>query len=848
MSVPIIAPIIPGRFITHLVVADQDLTLALSPGATSGPRIRRGTDLICTGKVRAGWAEVSSGAQTGWVQESSLTPVGATATADTGSVTVKTSTRMLAQPTASATTLVTLSPDQPLERTGMVRDEWVQVNQGSTTGWVRDEQLMFAPRFESTSLGPAITTARVSLLAAPFTTSKPVGTAPKDASVHRTGKIYGTWSEITHSGTTGWVQNSLLAFTAAISTDEALAGVLRLSAGDGLRPQPSASATALRHLAPGTLVLATGRVSSTFAEVKDETGAGWVSRLVLRVVDVQVDPQGTGQAQLSSFQSFKGHPHTAAQSLGSARVGTVVTRTGRCLGSHREVTYGKITGWVPATGLTVVNHTIRNLAVSSPLAPDMAGVITTMDEHVVRRFSLAAEPRIYEQARTIGYREWMTRQLAMTDADERDWLDKLESELPLALKRTHDAGLRFREIKGEGWGGVAKNAGSEQRQSTTTLRALFSPRMLNETFSQFWLDHFSLPYAQEKFASYTIDLEMRRWALTSFAEVFTFVMGELPIYKFLDNDSNVADKINENLGREVLELYSVGVGNHTEEDVRQASILLSGWSHTWDGLDNLTLHWSHQFTDKPLVILGKTYPNATMDQAKASHAAFVQNLAHHPATARRIATKLAVRFVREDPPKALVDRLTSVYLATGGDVKKLIWSIIDSPEFPASAGTRWKRPGEYIDGLHRARQVTWNPEDGNMWDRVLHRAVPKYLSYLDLAGHRPRTWIAPDGLPDKDSYWTGSSAILQCVNAASMTGPLDPELTQSKTWAQILKVAETMNRTDAAVTICRSLTGYQPNALLLSRIKAPLDGAGSWDERVNLAVTITMTSPLGFLR
>lgn len=487
--------------------------------------------------------------------------------------------------------------------------------------------------------------------------------------------------------------------------------------------------------------------------------------------------------------------------------------------------------------------------VKSTLAPKMTGVHTSKDHLVARRFTLVADPSIYQDVASKGYKVWLGEQLSMTEDDDRAWLDKLTAELPLSTLTYEDAQNRYREIVGNSWGGVDSNAASEQRRGATILHALFSQRLVGEALSQMWLDHFAMPFMGEQFPSFNIDKRIRPVAATTFEQVLRTMYGNLAVYQFLDNTENRAGAINENLGRETLELYTVGLDHHTEEDVRQLSIMFSGWSHSWDGKGNLTLQptW-HQFTPEPLKICGKTYPNATHREALDSHAALLGDLARHPGTARTVAHRLATRFVREDPPQALVDRLSTLYLSNGGDIKALIWAIVDSPEFTASAGCRWKRPAEVIHALHKARQVTWDPTDGNMWNRTLHQPLPKYQQHLDTAGNRPRSWLAPDGLSDSDSYWQGSSAILQSINAITAAGPLDPELTQTRSLAQIIGAVERSDRTQTAQQIALAMTGYWPNRQITESMVTDLSGMGTWDERVEAAVRTVMVSPLGFLR
>lgn len=663
-----------------------------------------------------------------------------------------------------------------------------------------------------------------------------------------TGHAEGAYTEVRWALGTVWAQTSRLGPSRATPTQDG-APVALLVSTTNLRAGASTKTDSAGRVVRGTVLATTGRTIGSWYEVSSDLVTGWAPASVLDLVETTLDESLVGAGMTGQKVDVRELPRDAARVLVSLDAETELMLTGLVSGDWVQITHAELTGWVPAASVRAAEVDDGLLKVNSALVPGLKGVKTSMGEHVARRFSVAPDAVLYEQLASGDWRAWLTEQLASTEQDEREWLDKLTAELPLSTLVYNDAQLKFKELKGHSPGGVDLNAGSIQRRPTTTLRALYSPRHVNEMFSQFWLDWFSLPYDGEHFPAYTIDLEIRKVAMTSFPEVFKKVYGTLAIYQFLDNIDNRRDAINENLGRETLELYSVGVGEHTEADVEQLSILLSGWSHSWDGKGYLTLQpgW-HQFTPGPVRVLGKDYANTHYQEALASHPQVLHDLAHHPATVRRVCHAMAVRFVAQDPPVSLVDRLVEVYGSTGGSIPALVWAIVDSEEFAASAGARWKRPGEYIDSVHRSRQLSWDPTTGNMWDRVLHHAIPKYMAYMDLAGHRPRSWLAPDGLVDSDAYWTGSSALLQCLNVGLASGPLDPELTQTRSFAEILGVEPSMPAGDAAIRICRLMTGYVPDAKTRSSMEVVLTGSNPWSTKVDGAVRIALVSPLGFLR
>ena len=124
---------------------------------------------------------------------------------------------------------------------------------------------------------------------------------------------------------------------------------------------------------------------------------------------------------------------------------------------------------------------------------------------------------------------------------------------------------------------------------------------------------------------------------------------------FLGNAGSTKAHPNENLGRELLELHTVGIGNYTEEDVKNSARILTGHRadlyKTWEPYYSAKDHWTG-----PVQVMGFRHPNADAD-GRAVTDAYLSYLAHHPATARRIATKLVKAFVADAVPTTLVDRL-----------------------------------------------------------------------------------------------------------------------------------------------------------------------------------------------
>jgi uncharacterized protein (DUF1800 family) len=159
-------------------------------------------------------------------------------------------------------------------------------------------------------------------------------------------------------------------------------------------------------------------------------------------------------------------------------------------------------------------------------------------------------------------------------------------------------------------------------------------------------------------------------------------------------------------------------------------------------------------------VIGRIYPDTGVEQGRAVLAA----LARHPATAQHLATKLARHFVADEPPPALVERLSKRFLATQGDLKAVSKELATAPEAWEAPRAKLKRPGEWIIGTLRAVGVT-PPEIGPMMQA--HNLLGEPL-------WRPS---APKGFPDESAPWLdGLAQRLDIANqfARRAGGEADP--------------------------------------------------------------------------
>ncbi|HEX6510072.1 MAG TPA: DUF1800 domain-containing protein, partial [Chloroflexota bacterium] len=201
---------------------------------------------------------------------------------------------------------------------------------------------------------------------------------------------------------------------------------------------------------------------------------------------------------------------------------------------------------------------------------------------------------------------------------------------------------------------------------------LTTQRPLQEKLTLFWHGHFAT--ALSKVASpahmYAQNQTFRANALGRFDDLLTAVYKDPAMLIWLDGQRNISTAPNENWGREVMELFTVGRGNYTEDDVHACARAFTGWRIDANG-QSVFVPRLHDNGSKTL--LGQT-GNWTSDDA-------VRILAAHPATGPFLATRLWRFFASETPPAAAIDALAQTYNDSGHSIRAMITQLFTMPAF-----------------------------------------------------------------------------------------------------------------------------------------------------------------------
>lgn len=491
--------------------------------------------------------------------------------------------------------------------------------------------------------------------------------------------------------------------------------------------------------------------------------------------------------------------------------------------------------------------------VRSPLAPSLS-LDTTSAWHLARRVAQAPTAAMVADIERQGLSTWLHRQFSpqdvpdpLWDAVKGRWFDWLDLD---------QAQLRAR------YGGNPSFVGGALCQALVH-RPVFTSRVLLDSVVAVLGDHVYVPVLS-KASPYVIHFErevLGRHALGRYEDLLLAAVSSPALLTLLDNVYNLASAPNENLGRELLELYTVGVGAFQEKDVAQSARILTGL-----GVDDATgtfVMRGAAHTAGPVTVMGFSHPNPPVAGSSGTVPdvvrQYVRYLAHHPATARRVARLFAVHFVSDDPSDALVSALAQSYLDNDTRIENMLRALFVHPEFWGSVGAKWSRPREVIGRARRVLAPTdYRPASPLGTDAWKMGVTPWWY---DAAGDLPRYWPGVDGYPDVAEAWAGTSTMLSTWNAVSGVVRHWDSVTADPDWAAVLGLAPGVSAGDAARSITFALTGYHWSAPHVATIAAILsrDGAPTatladrltndnlvWNLRD--AVHMVLASPYAFLR
>jgi len=415
-------------------------------------------------------------------------------------------------------------------------------------------------------------------------------------------------------------------------------------------------------------------------------------------------------------------------------------------------------------------------------------------------------------------------------------------------------------------------------------RAVYSERQLQEVMTDFWFNHFNVFFGKKLdrylVASYERDA-IRPHVFGHFRDLLGATAKHPAMLVYLDNGrSTVADSmrryspafrggargmpggglgrrqlarrtargdsmaavaqanrprgLNENYARELMELHTLGVdGGYTQHDVIEVARALTGWSadpraiRDGEGEGSFVFRPAmHDFG--PKTILGHDFPAG---RGVEEGEAVLDLLARSPATARHIARQLAERFVADDPPPALVERLAQTFLRTDGDLAAVTRALFTSPEFQDARvrTAKVKTPLEFVASTLRATGADVGPSRG-------------VLQALRQLGQVPYLSSPPTGYPAASAEWTNSGAMLNRMNfaLALAAGSIDGVRVDTERFRPALREPGTPARVAA---LARALIPAGGDPRLLATIAADVDRQAEGGAAAARALGLLLASP-----
>ncbi|MBS0364138.1 MAG: DUF1800 domain-containing protein [Proteobacteria bacterium] len=417
-----------------------------------------------------------------------------------------------------------------------------------------------------------------------------------------------------------------------------------------------------------------------------------------------------------------------------------------------------------------------------------SGGLSAHDLALLNRLTWGETTSSAEEMKALGARAWLERQLHPAASDRLAPAAQAEIDA-LAISRTPMAEtvvtqtamaqaankLTDPDQKKAAQQAYQQSLNDLGRQAATRqlLRDLYSPDQLQEQMTWFWMNHFNVHMYKRDIRAMVGDYEdraIRPHALGKFRDLLAASLKHPAMMRYLDNDQNAANHINENYAREIMELHTMGVGSgYTQKDVQELARILTGVGVDLnpdppklkaayqpllvrEGLFEFNPN-RHDFGDK--VLLGHTIKGSGFGEVDQA----LDILSREPATAHHLSAQMAAYFMGDDPPPALVDRMAKAFLRSDGDIAATLKVLFASREFDASLGKTFKDP------IHYAVSAVRFAYD----DRVILNTLPMQ-NWLNRMSEGLYNHETPDGYSISAAAWDGPGQMAVRFEIARQIG------------------------------------------------------------------------------
>jgi uncharacterized protein (DUF1800 family) len=398
--------------------------------------------------------------------------------------------------------------------------------------------------------------------------------------------------------------------------------------------------------------------------------------------------------------------------------------------------------------------------------------------HVLNRLSFGISPGDIEKVQAMGVDNYIKQQLTPKTITESSKLTQKLSQLESLKFSTQKLVQEYGLTRGRNEKKTEQDLKNQQKTANKVLeeatearllRAIYSQRQLEEVMVDFWYNHFNVFSNKGRtkllVGAYERDA-IRPHALGNFRDLLEATARHPGMLFYLDNWQNTGPSspgargrfkgLNENYARELMELHTLGVdGGYTQQDIISLAKIFTGWGIARGSKqgDNSGFYFDsdrHDFSDK--VFLGKKIKGS--GEAEAEEALDI--LSKSPATAKHISYKLAQYFVNDNPSPELVKRLQKSFLQSNGNIRNVLETLFQSPEFLDSKNynQKFKTPYQYIISSLRATGIEIT-ETKPLAGILQQLGMPIYgCQTPDGYKNIQAAWLNPDGMTRRLSFAT----------------------------------------------------------------------------------------------
>ncbi|MBE9208594.1 DUF1800 domain-containing protein [Nostoc sp. LEGE 06077] len=395
--------------------------------------------------------------------------------------------------------------------------------------------------------------------------------------------------------------------------------------------------------------------------------------------------------------------------------------------------------------------------------------------HIINRLSFGVNPGDIQKVQSLGVEGYIKQQLSPNSISEPPSLTRQLSQLDTLRLNT----VEVREYIKNSPQATPEEKKAQQRKGNKILpqavkarllRATSSNRQLQEVMVDFWYNHFNVHGGKGNARYWTSAYEqeaIRPYVFGRFRDLLGATAHHPAMLVYLDNAQNkgssrrgVTPKVNENYARELMELHTLGAdGGYSQQDVITLARIFTGWgiARPNQPTNGKSLFYFepkfHDQSDK--VFLGRTIKAG----GKAEGEEALDMLARSPATAHHISYKLAQYFVSDRPPASLVNRLSQRFLKTDGNIRAVLETLFQSPEFWEQKyfNAKFKTPLQYTVSAVRATGME------------VTNTIPlsRNLEQLEMPLYGCRT---PDGYKNTQDVWLNPEAMNRRLSFATALG------------------------------------------------------------------------------